>query len=121
MEHLGSPVQRQPGVTAEWEQIWSSWIISYGSVPAMLAQAAPVKCFGACPACRPPAAWWHQLGSAWIQLHPAQAPSWTPGHGGLTQSLLELSPEGANSQLDPNQLCNWIKISTAWAPHPLRV
>lgn len=35
------------------------------------------------------------------------------------QSLLDLSPEGANSQLDPNQLCNWIKTSTAWALQPL--
>jgi len=79
------------------------------------------RCFGACPVCCPAAAWWHQLESAWIQLHPAQTPSWTPGHGALVQSLLELSPEGANSQLDPNQLCNWIKSSTAWALQPLYI
>lgn len=76
------------------------------------------RCFSACPTCRPPAAWWHQLE---IQLHPARTPSWTPGDGGLMQSLLELSPEGAKSKLDPNQLCNWIKTSTAWALQPLHV
>lgn len=79
------------------------------------------SCFGACPTCCPAAAWWHQLESAWIQLHPAQTPSWTPEHGRVMQNLLELSPEGANSQLDPNQLCNWIRTSTASALQPLYV
>lgn len=94
-------------------------LVQVDLLAVVLCQLCWPKLLQRCSNTAPCAILHHQMESVWIQLHPAQAPSWTPEHGGLMQSLLELSPEGANSQLDPNQPCNLIRTSSAWALQPL--